>query len=207
MNCSEFETGLADLLAAPGGGDDSRLRSLRAHAASCPECAGASDLVDLAARPAGERDPVDDPGEAYWGAFGARLSMRLAGEESRRRRFVALGAGLAAAALVAVGLLVGVIRREAAVGQAAPVAAAPAVPAPPETFRSETPVEPNPVDLEPAIDDDLAGGFAGAEPLDPFSEEGEGDLFPAVDQLAPADAERFLEWLTQEESRVRKGAA
>jgi hypothetical protein len=200
MNCAEFDAVLSGLLAASDGSPDPRLASLRAHASVCAACSPASDLIELAARPAGERDPVDDPGAPYWDDFGARLDARLDREHSASHRRLAIGGGLAAAVIVAAGLLVGFSRRHTIPG---PTAATP----PASTFRSETPGDLPPVDAVPAIDDDLMEGFAGAEPLDAFSEDDAGGLFPAADQLAPADAERLLEWLRREESRVRKGAA
>ena len=197
MTCSEFETALAGLLAAPGAaGGVEVLDALRAHAAACAACSGSTALLDMAARPAGERDPIDDPGDLYWESFGVRLAARLRQERSRKR----LRMVMAAAAVAAVAVTV-VVLRETAPG---PVpAAAPTR----DPYVQETPLA-SADDLgAPDLEDDGDPGFIGAGPLDAYTEDDAGALFPNVDGLAPADEKRLLEWLTDEESKAKRGAA
>ena len=198
MTCSEFETALAGLLAAPGAGGAAVMDALRAHIATCTACSGSNALLDLAVRPVGERDPIDDPGALYWESFGIRLAARLRQERSRKRRRIAVAAAVAAAAVTAVCV---VVLRDTAPGPAAGVSTNPA------PYVQETPIasadDPGTSDLED--DGDLE--FIGSGPLDAYAEDDAGALFPNVEGLAPADEKRLLEWLSEEESKAKRGAA
>jgi hypothetical protein len=214
IDCAAFEGGLADLLADPGGAPDDRLAALRRHAEGCEACRGASDLVDLAARPAADRDIVPDPGSAYWADFDRRLAVRLrvTGPRTVRLRpatWAGLAIAVAAAAAIVVLLLV---PRE---GSAVPIAASGRPPAaeaaapvpPPEGIRSATP-DPEPtVDASAPAGDDPDDGLAWTGADDPFAEAPAGALFPGVDGLSEEQRDRFAAWLRQEERRVRGEAA
>jgi hypothetical protein len=198
MTCSEFETVLAGLLAAPGGGGAAVTDALRAHIATCASCSGSNALLDMAVRPAGERDPIDDPGALYWESFGVRLAARLRQESARKRRRIALAAAVAAAAITAVTV---VVLQGTAPGPA------PGVSPTADPYVQETPVAPADDPVASDLDDDGDLEFIGAGPLDAYAEDDAGALFPNVEGLAPADEKRLLEWLSEEESKAKRGAA
>jgi hypothetical protein len=199
MTCSEFENALAELLASPGAaGGAAVVDALRVHAAACVACSGSSTLLDLAVRPAGERDPIDDPGGDYWEAFSVRLAARLRQERSRTRRRIVMAAAAAAAAVTAVTV---VFLRGPSPGPT-PVATPIRVP-----YVQETPLASAEGPDAPDVEDDGDLEFVGAGPLDAYAEDDAGVLFPSVEGLAPADQKRLLEWLTEEESKAKRGAA
>ena len=184
VDCDRFAAVLADLLAEPPSGpSDPRAEALREHVARCPACAQDADLVALALAPAERRDPIDDPGAAYWDGFGRRLDGRL-GARRKLGRLVAL-----ASAAAVVGAVVWVaIPRHTEVGSP-PATAIPAAG----------------LDDTASSDDDASVAFEGAEPLDAFDDDDAAALFPAVDQLSPAESERLRLWLEEEEARVKRG--
>jgi hypothetical protein len=230
VDCAEFESALADLLAEPGGAADDRRERLRRHATSCDRCRGALGLVDLAAAPAESRDPIPDPGPGYWRGFEERLAERIAGptRRSSRLRLAFWGAGaIAVAACCALALLVprrapsGAVTAAARPPQVvAPSPAQPPHPAPAPALakapaeaagarsgvRSATPPPPLPVDVEAVEEDDLADASVLGAPPDPFAEADEAALFPSVDDLSDDEKKRFADWLALEEERVRRGA-
>lgn len=79
MDCAAFENRLTEWLA--GDADPATglaaLDELKRHAASCPHCAGAVHLVELATLPVAERDPVGDPPTGYWEGFNASVERRI----------------------------------------------------------------------------------------------------------------------------------
>ena len=185
IDCATFTAVLTELLAEPSPDrSDARLATLRAHAAACPECAHVAGLVEMAGEPADRRDPVDDPGPEYWRAFHRRLHARL---ESRSKRAPLFAAGVAAM-LAGTALLVALLRTP---GETPP-------------FLPETPPDHGDILSTDESDDDLSG-FEEAGPIDAFSEDDRAGIFPTVEQLSPDDAQRFLEWLEEEEARVKKG--
>jgi hypothetical protein len=171
--CARFEATLAALLAEPDPDpSDPKLAALRAHMAGCAECAGSAELVALAATTAHRREPIEDPGPAYWQDFDRRLRGRLAG-----RRRLRLAAAAAAAVLLAITIFLARPR-------------APARPFPAATVPGER-----------ALDDAIEGPD---DVLGAFSEDDDG-LFPSADALSPEDARRLLEWLENEEARLKRG--
>jgi hypothetical protein len=98
MTCADFQRELTGLLAGePGGG---RVDELRAHARDCETCGEAGDLLDWAALPTAERDPIDEPDAAYWDAFDERVHRRIAVERTRSPRSLRIWATAASLALV-----------------------------------------------------------------------------------------------------------
>ena len=185
LDCDRFAAVLADLLADPPSGPaDPRAGALREHAARCPACGDAADLVALALTPAERRDPIEDPGAAYWGEFNRRLDARL-GTRRRLGRVV----GLASAAVVAGTIIWVAIPRHAEVTGSPSATSLPAAG----------------LDDAGLPDDDAAVGFGGAEPLDSYADDDAAALFPALDQLSPAESERLRLWLEEEEARVKRG--
>jgi hypothetical protein len=223
VGCAEFESALADLLADPEGAAADRRERLRRHAASCDQCRGALELVDLAAAPAESRDPIPDPGPVYWRGFEERLSARITEatrRSSRRRRgfwgagAIAVAAGSALFLLVArrvpSGADVAAARQPQVAAPAAPREARAEAPVPRAGarpgVRSETPPPPPPVDTGAVEEDDLADASVLGAPPDPFADADEAALFPSVDDLSDDEKERFADWLAREEERVRRGA-
>lgn len=186
LACARFEADLAEALAAPGACDPGRAASLRAHAAECASCRGCLDLVDLAAEPAGARDPFPDPPPGYWKRFEAGLAARLASERRRganRRLAMALAASLAAAVVLA-----GFAFKN-------------------RPSLSETPSPVGVVDEPGGDGDDGLDAFPAAGVLDGFAEDDGASLFSGPDDLTPEDQERLLEWLRRERERRIGGAA
>lgn len=211
MTCAEFESALAELLSSPGAGDsDLRWTELRAHAVSCRECAGSIDLLALAAVPAAERDPIQDPGPGYWRSFDAALARRIDGE---RRSRLLLRIVAAAAAVVGV-VLIGraLFRHEPPAPVASGAGAArPPIPAPVtprlSPSRSETAPALGSLDEPLDPDDDALGTLGGAGALDAFTTDAPGGILPDVDALSPDQTRRLLDWLREEEARLKKGDA
>ncbi|HEX4826453.1 MAG TPA: hypothetical protein VFV19_19295 [Candidatus Polarisedimenticolaceae bacterium] len=192
IDCERFSTLLAELLAeAPSGPSDPRAEAIREHARACPACAESADLVALAVTPAGRRDPIDDPGPAYWDDFGRRLHGRL-GARFRIGRVAVLAA--AAAAVAGAIVWVGMARHDQA-----PVAAAGGYP-------SATSAPAVALDDAAAPDEDASVDFGAPEPLDAYADDDAGGLFPAVDQLSKAEQERLVRRLKEEEARVKRSA-
>jgi hypothetical protein len=184
--CARFEAELAEALAAPGPCDRGAAASLRAHATTCASCRGSLDLVDLAAEPAGARDPFPDPPPGYWVRFEAGLAARLATERRRgamRRLGVAIAASVAVAAVLAALALKD------------------------RPFRSETPPGVAVVDEPTGDAEDGFEPFPAAGILDGFSEGDGASLFSGPDDMTPEEQERLLEWLRRERERLTGGAA
>lgn len=195
--CSAFEDRLAAALGSPHAADAATIAALQRHAAECPECAASLDLVALAAVSVEARDPVDDPGPSHWDDFDRRLRARLERRASAGRS--ARGWWIGAALAAGVG------------GVALLFAARRGVPPPPPvvaTVRPGSETAPKLPALEdPVREEDDSLGVLPAGVLDTFTDDSGDALFPGTDDLAPADEERFLEWLKAEELRIRRGAA
>jgi len=172
MKCAEFECRLAELM----GGDceqadrDDRIEELRAHARGCPECRATVDLLDLLDSPAGDRDFVDAPGDAYWSSFDDRLRARIHELPSRRMSIWALGSAAAAAVVLVVAS--GGWGRDVS-GLARPTGTEPI----PFDLVHDASIELDPIEFPDDLNDllvrttpadvELAAGFVG---LDPWSE-------------------------------------
>jgi len=183
MNCAGFEQGLARLMVgeATGGEREQLLSRLREHSAACVGCRGSGDLVDLLASPAGERDIVVDPGEAYWSSFEARLNPRLedASARSRGRWWVV------AASVLLLGLLAGWMLR----GPGEPVTPSVVAEFPPSLVRS----------LDQASSAEVEDQLSALEELEAVWG---GGLFPEVERLDAETRERLLDWLRDQNRRL-----
>lgn len=195
--CATFEERLAAALGSPRAADAVTIASLQRHAAECPECGASLELVALAALPAEARDPIDDPGSSHWEDFDRSLRARLERRATAGGRARGWWVGAALAAGVGGVALLFAARR--GVPPPPPVVA---TPHPGSETAPKLPALEDPVREE---DDSLAVLPAGV--LDTFTDDSGDALFPGTDDLAPADEERFLEWLRAEELRVRRGAA
>jgi hypothetical protein len=234
MTCAEFESALGDLLASSGAGDsDSRWASLREHATSCRACAGSIDLLALAAAPASERDPIPDPGAAYWRSFDTALARRIDGERRSRRVVTLLAVAAAVVGVVLIGRAL-LPHEPPPLASNEPGGAPRVVPAPVAPSPAPTPAPaPAPVTVPPSAmsapgprpsrsettpardraedpldaDDDALGTLGGTGVLDAFGSDAPAGIFPDVDALSPEQTRRLLDWLHDEEARLKKGDA
>jgi len=103
MDCASFENALTEMFGDPVDPTLQRetLADLRDHAATCAECEGAAELVELAALPPTERDPVEMPPESYWEGFNASIANRGALRAEGQSRGVLRRYAPAAAVVVA----------------------------------------------------------------------------------------------------------
>ena len=102
--------------------DPLREAALEEHLAGCAACAReAAAFQELG--DALEAGPVPDPGPVYWASFQKRLRQRLQSRQ-RARRIWTVAAGLAAAALLALGMSVWVERGSGGASRVVPVAGA-----------------------------------------------------------------------------------
>ena len=188
--CEEFERRLEALVAARDDetGRGELLASLRRHASTCRRCVEASRLVDWAALPVARRDPVSDPGEAYWLGLDRRVTEAIDAERRRSRRHGAIGLAAAAAALA--GLALGAWLT---LGRS------------PDAARSRQIVEPTDA-WSPETADDAVDSLA---PFDVWSGDSEtGDwLFPPLDEMDDEGRIRLREWLESETRRLSGGHA
>lgn len=191
MKCSEFEGGLADLLAGPGDPETARL--LLDHARSCRACAGAAALVEIGALPAGDRDPVPDPGDEYWMRFDEGLA-----ERRRRARRGRVGWIAAAAGILAILAVVWALRPGPS-GGAAEIAQTP----PP---RPPAAVEPSAGGREgvEVTDEDARLLASGADAEDDLAAAGDGFL-PSLEGADPRALERLERWLDAVEGKGSEG--
>ena len=194
LDCAALDAELVEALAAPEGADPSRMERWRAHAKDCPRCAASVALLDLAGRPASQRDPIADPGPAYWSRFEERLAARLATMPAARGTRVVRMAGAVAAVIAMAALLVLALRPKP------PGSAVAVKDVPPATATAA-----DAADDDPQAADDWEAAFAEEGPIGAFADDDGTGLYPAVDDLSPADERMFLEWLSQEEARVGGG--
>lgn len=190
MNCSEFEGRLAELLAGPG--DPEEAQRLLEHARRCPGCAGAAALVEVGALPGGDRDPVLDPGEAYWAGFDARLAAR------RRRAGRGRAAWIAAAAGILLVLAVAWALRPGAPGAAVEIAEGPP-PRPPAAVEPSAGGRP-----EEVVDEEARLLAAGVDSDDDLAGAGDGFL-PSLEGADPHALERLERWLDAVEGKGSEG--
>ena len=195
MRCAGFEHGLVEFLEGPPDRDETEalLKELRAHADACPDCAGSTDLLRVLELPRGERDPVPDPGQAYWDDFDRRLRDRLQGSSatafSQRRRWLSIAA---AVVFLVVG---GWVSWRLVPGEAPPAAAV--KDALPQLLERSL-AEAGPEEAMGHLDD-LAGWTAWeADSANGRAEPGawgEGGLFPDVSDLDADARQELLLWL------------
>lgn len=205
MDCAGFERELVELMDGDPAWDaqerDRRLRALRAHAVDCDACAACEELLALLELPSGRRDPLSDPGQAYWDAFERRVRERIRWEATRTRPHG--GRWMAAAAAVVLVLLVGswAVRRGAVEPSGTPIAgsetaprtgAARALEELPEELAKM--VELAPADVLVQLDD-LAGWGSGGDAADAG-----GGVFPDVSGLDGDATRAFLQWLREQTS-------
>ena len=203
MTCSAFENRLTEILAGELAAAETRaaIDDLRRHAEACPDCAGAAAWIDLAARPVADRDPIPDPGEAYWAGFNASVTRRVRvvpdGVAPAWRRFTV------AAALV-LALASGWFLR----GRLAPGGNGSSANADPQTSADwsrleEVIREATPEELAAALRN-LPGGLGEGFEATDWDVGGGGlgtDWMP--DELDDIDRDELLEWLEQLELERR----
>lgn len=172
--CDEFRALLTGALTEGDGAAPETLAALGAHAERCDGCRRSADLVLLASLPAEARDPVPEPPAETW----ARIEAEVA---RRRRRDLAVrrAAWSLAAAAAVVGIWAGSLSLRPGASRA------------------------NGYDLEPTDPGEFALPFApgGGDEGVPA---GRWSPFPDTEGLDAAERARMIEWLREEEVRLRK---
>lgn len=174
IDCGEFRALLTRALTEGEAADPETLAALRGHAERCDACRPSADLVLLASRPAEARDPVPAPTPGAW----ARIEAEVA-RMRRRDLLVRRTAWSLAAAAVFVGIWAGSL--------------------------SLRPGGPDGIgyDVEPTDPGEFAlplapgGGDEGVP-------SGRWSPFPDTEGLDAAERARMIEWLREEEVRLRK---
>jgi len=192
MDCSVFENRLTELLA---GEVDPALKheaiiELKRHAGHCRECGVATTLVEMAALPPRERDPIEAP-DGYWDGFNAAVGHRIDRAPASR---LALGRlRLVAAAAVVLALASGWLLRgwlDPGPEQIAVVAEETALP---EWSELEEVIrQASPEELASALRG-LPGGTAWALESAGIG----GEWVPGADELDEFDQLELLHWLDQ----------
>ncbi len=218
MDRARFDNELAELLADPAAPD--REARIAALAACCDEHPGGRELVALLARSPERRDPQPDPGPEYWATFDARVTERVRAAERVHGRRSALAIASVAAAI---GLAVGLWMFAPGTGPAddavvagrevrEPVVAVPGPALPDALIRAldaAEPADPVAVDLVAGLDEDWLDPVAGLDaPADdgaPELELDEGWMFPETYGLDAAGRGALLEWIREQEARLRGG--
>ena len=201
MNCASFENRLTELLDGHIGetAREAALAELQRHVEECPECAGAGVLVEWAALPADQRDPVEVPPESYWEGFSASVARRLDRTETSRpgaawRRY-------AAVASIAVALFAGWSLRgwlDPGTGSEQSQVAAGDASEDPEWSRLDEVIrQASPEELAEVLRG-LPGEWAGIE-----ASGWGGDWIPA-DELDENDRLELMDWLDQLEQSERR---
>lgn len=173
-DCDGFRALLAGVLADGDAADPETLAALRGHLERCDACRPSADLVLLASLPAEARDPVCEPSPQTWARIEAEVARR------RRRDLLARRAAWSlAAAAAAVGIWAGSL-----------------------SLRPGGPVE-NGYDVVPTDPGEFAFPFApgGGDEGIP---SGRLSPFPDTEGLDAAERTRMIEWLREEEVRLRK---
>lgn len=201
MSCAGFEREWVALLDEPEGtpGRADRVEALRRHAEACPDCRSARGLAELLARPAAERDPVDEPPAGYWETFNERLAERIRVEESaaaRRRVRVAIGA---VAALLLLAAAAALWPRVASPG--------PVMPAPELAAVGDAPADGPAVDgLAGDVLPDMGADWLPA-PLPTGDAFEDGLWLPDELDLDAEGRRRLLDWIRAEDARLLGGQA
>lgn len=173
-DCDGVRALLARTLADGDAADPETLAALRGHVERCDACRPSADLVLLASLPAEARDPVSAPSPATW----ARIEAEVA---RRRRRYLLVrrAAWSLAAAAAVVGIWAGSL-----------------------SLRPDAPGG-NGFDVVPTDPGEFALPFApgGGDEGIP---SGRFSPFPDTEGLDPAERARMIEWLREEELRLRK---
>jgi hypothetical protein len=155
-------------------GEPATFSPLREHAERCEFCRRSADLVLLAALPAEARDPVPEPAPDVWMRIEADVARRLRRDVRVRRAAWSL-----AAAAAAVGIWAGSL-----------------------TLRPEVP-QGNGYDVVPTDPGEFALPFAPGGGDDGVP-SGRWSPFPDTEGLDAAERTRMIEWLREEEVRLRK---
>lgn len=205
MDCASFENRLTELLdgQAAKASQQATLAELRRHVEACPECGGARALVEWAALPPAERDPVEVPPESYWEGFNASVVLRLDQDATGRpaggwRRYVA-------AASVVVALFAGWILRgwlDPETGPEQPVVTVGEQSGDLNWSRLEEVIrQASPEELADAL-----RGLPGIEASGWVASENGlgGDWIPTADELDGIDRSELMEWLDQLEQSQRR---
>jgi hypothetical protein len=194
MNCAEFEQGLARWVVEEIAGDEGKrlVEELRAHASSCDGCSGNADLIAVLDSPAGQRDIVEDPGEAYWSGFEPRLVGRI--EELPAPRRVTARAYWIAAAVIAVALVTGSLL----LGPRDP---APSIAGREGAYSDATPTDPAELPDSLVMSVTQASVEEVEDQLTVLEGWGDGDaFFPDVEQLDSETRTELLDWLRDQNS-------
>ena len=209
MDCASFENRLTELL--DGQTDDASrqatLADLKRHAEECPECGGAGALVEWAALPPEQRDPLDVPPESYWERFNASVAHRL--DQGSAERSGAGGRRYAAAAAVAVALFAGWFLRgwlDPGARLEQPQAVVDEQPGASDWSHLEEVIrQATPEELAEALRG-LPGEWVGIEASGwVVGENGlGGDWMPDADELDEIDRLELMEWLDQLEQSERR---
>jgi AcrR family transcriptional regulator len=172
--CDDFRDLLARALEEGDAADPETLAALRGHVERCDACRPSADLVLLASLPAEGRDPVPAPAPEVWKRIEAGVARRRRRDDRVRRAVWSL-----AAAAAAVGIWAGSL-----------------------SLRPEAP-RGNGYDVVPTDPGEFALPFApgGGDEGVP---SGRWSPFPDTEGLDAAERARMIEWLREEEVRLRK---
>jgi len=209
MDCASFENQLTEMLVGQTGDapKQATLAELKQHAEDCPECNGAGVLVELAALPPEQRDPVGIPPESYWEGFNASVAQRL--EQGTAGRPGGAWRRYAAVAAVAVALFAGWFLRgwlDPGTTPEPPVAAVGAEPRDSDWSRLDEMIrQATPDELAQALRG-LPGGWTGIEASAwALDETGlGGEWMPDADELDEMDRLELMEWLDQLDQSERR---
>lgn len=173
-DCEGFRDLLTGALTEKEGAAPETLAALGEHAEGCESCRRSSDLVLLASLPAEARDPVSAPSPETW----ARIEEEVARRRRRDLRVRRTAWSLAAAAAI-VGIWAGSLH-----------------------LRPQAPAG-NGYDVEPTDPGEFALPFApgGGDEGVPA---GRWSPFPETEGLDATERTRMIEWLREEEVRLRK---
>lgn len=209
MDCASFENRLTEVLAGRIGDalKQATLADLERHAKGCSECNGAGALVELAALPPEERDPLEVPPESYWEEFNASVAQRL--DRAPAERPAGRWRRYAAVAAVVMALFSGWFLRgwlDPGMTPEPPVAAVGEDPGAPDWSRLDEVIrQATPDELAEALRG-LPGGWTGIEASSwTLDETGlGGEWLPDIDELGEIDRSELMEWLDQMDQSERR---
>ncbi len=174
IDCDGFRALLAGALENGDAADPATLAALREHTGRCEACRPSADLVLLVSLPAEARDPVPAPSAETWSRIEAEVSRKR-----QRERFVRRGLWSLATAAAVVSIWGGSL------------------------FLRSQPPRGNGYDVEPTDPGEFAlpivpnGGDEGVP-------SGRWSPFPDTEGLDATERARMIEWLREEEVRLRK---